>query len=354
MKACSHASLPEVSRLFMIERLPPDPRMIALPAELRNAIAQALDRVPAIRWMTAARTLSEQYRALDDIGAAPAVRTHLDALGYAALFMPATYAQLYGAMKAAAERIPSWSPETMLDMGSGPGTALWAATVCWPSLRDLTAWEREPVLIALGRNFAHASANPALRSVRWVQRTLQAPIERGFRFDLVVLGHVLGEIPPDERSAIVETAWRLSRGMLLIVEPGTSVGFAVVRAARDLLLANGAATIAPCAHDRPCPLTNDWCHFPQRLRRPEFQRRARGASSPWEDAKYSYAALTRFPPERPVWGRVIREPTFNKAYAEVLISSRDGILRHRALKRDRDAFKWVKHLEWGQTLEEQP
>lgn len=338
----------------MIERLPPDPRMIALPAELRGAIAQALEGVSETRWLNTARALSEQYRALDDIGAAPAVRTRLDALGYAALLMPATYAQLYGAMKAAAERIPSWAPETMLDMGSGPGTALWAATTCWPSLRDLTAWEREPALIALGRDFARASTNPALRSTRWVQRMLQAPVERGVRFDLVVLGHVLGEIPPDERSTVVTTAWRITRGMLLIVEPGTPVGFAVVRAARDQLLADGALTIAPCAHDRPCPLIDDWCHFPQRLRRPEFQRRARDAPSPWEDAKYSYAALARFPPERPVWGRVIREPTFNKAYAEVLISSRDGVLRHRALKRDRDAFKWVKHLEWGQTLEEQP
>ncbi len=338
----------------MIERLPPDPRMIAIPVELRGAIAQALEHIPATRWMNAARMLSEQYRAVDDTGEAPIIQTRLDALGYAALLMPATYAQLYGAMQAAAARVPSWAPETMLDMGSGPGTALWAATVCWPSLRDLTAWEREPALIALGRDFARASANPALCNARWVQRTLQAPVDHGMRFDLVVLGHVLGEISPEDRSAIVATAWRITRGLLLIVEPGTPAGFAVVRSARDLLLAAGAATIAPCTHDRPCPLSDDWCHFPQRLRRPEFQRRARGAPSPWEDAKYSYAALARFQPERSVWGRVIREPTFNKAYAEVLISSRDGIVWHRALKRERDAFKRVKHLEWGQTLEEQP
>jgi len=338
----------------MIERLPPDPRMIALPAELRNAIAQALDAVPETRWLNAARALSEQYRNLHSADAAPIVRTRLDALGYAALLMPATYAQLYGAMHAAAARVPSWQPKTMLDMGSGPGTALWAATMCWQSLHDLTAWEREPMLIALGRDLARASANPALRHARWVQRNLSAPIERGITFDLVVLGHVLGEIPPEERGAVVTSAWRMARGMLLIVEPGTPGGFNVVRAARDLLLADGALTIAPCAHNLPCPLNDDWCHFPQRLRRPEFQRRARGAPSPWEDAKYSYAALARFPPERPIWGRVILEPSFNKAYAGVLISSRDGVVRHRALKRDRDAFRWVKHLEWGQILEEKP
>ncbi|MGQ9827643.1 MAG: small ribosomal subunit Rsm22 family protein [Roseiflexus sp.] len=338
----------------MIERLPPDPRMIALPADLRNAIAQALDTVPEMRWLNAARVLSEQYRNLRSTDAAPVVRTRFDALGYAALLMPATYAQLYGAMRAAAARVPSWQPKTMLDMGSGPGTALWAATGCWQSLRDLTAWEREPMLIALGRDLARVSAHPVLRHTRWVQRNLSIPVEHGVAFDLVVLGHVLGEIPPEERDAVVSFAWRMTRGMLLIVEPGTPGGFDVVRTARDRLLADGALTIAPCAHNLPCPLNNDWCHFPKRLRRPEFQRRARGAPSPWEDAKYSYAALARFPPERLIWGRVILEPSFNKACAEVLISSRDGIVHYRALKRDRDAFRWVKHLEWGQILEEKP
>ena len=142
--------------------------------------------------------------------------------------------------------------------------------------------------------------------------------------------------------------------MLLIVEPGTPEGFAVVRAARDALLAAGAHTIAPCAHDRPCPLERDWCHFPQRLKRPDFQRRARGAPSEWEDAKFAYAAMARFMPEAPIWGRVIREPASNKAYAETKISSRAGVTRYRALKRHREAYRLVKDLAWGAALSEPP
>ena len=97
---------------------------------------------------------------------------------------------------------------------------------------------------------------------------------------------------------------------------------------------------------------NDWCHFPQRLARPEFQRRARGAPSEWEDSKYAYAALARFAPATPLWGRVIREATSNKAYAEVTVSSREGAGRYRALKRHRDAYRLVRGLEWGQALAE--
>jgi hypothetical protein len=51
--------------------------MIALPAELRNAIAQALDAVPETRWLNAARALSDQYRNLHSAHAAPIMRTCL-------------------------------------------------------------------------------------------------------------------------------------------------------------------------------------------------------------------------------------------------------------------------------------
>jgi ribosomal protein RSM22 (predicted rRNA methylase) len=91
---------------------------------------------------------------------------------------------------------------------------------------------------------------------------------------LVILGHVLNELAPEEQLSVVAAAWRLGDGILLIVEPGIPEGFAVVRAARDALLAEGAHTIAPCAHHRRCPLERDWCHCPQRLKRPDFQRRA--------------------------------------------------------------------------------
>ncbi len=179
-------------------------------------------------------------------------------------------------------------------------------------------------------------------------------VSSGERYDLVVLGHVLNELPVDDQLRVVDTAWELTAGVLLIVEPGTSAAFPVVRSCRDHLLEKGAHTLAPCAHDLPCPLANDWCHFPQRIMRPAFQRRAREAPSQWEDSKFSYAAMARFPSASPIWGRVIRESTSNKAYAETKISSRAGTSRYRALKRYRDAYRSVRDLSWGDTLEAPP
>jgi ribosomal protein RSM22 (predicted rRNA methylase) len=335
-----------------------------LPNDLHDAIAHALATVPPARWVREAQLLSERYRAPRAASGAPLATGAAQALGYAALILPATYAQLRGALAATSARIPGWAPATMLDLGSGPGTALWAAAAQWPSLRTLAAWERESALIALGLTLARASQHSAVRAASWERldlRTLgrearggRREAEEGIsqRFDLVVLGHVLNELDAEAQQQVVATAWQHTSGLLMIVEPGTSVAFEVVRAAREQLLGLGARTIAPCAHDQACPLQNDWCHFPQRLKRPEFQRRAREASSEWEESKFAYAAMARFATDAPIWGRVIREPSSNKAYAEALISTVDGVARYRGLKRHRDAFRQVKQLEWGAALEQ--
>jgi ribosomal protein RSM22 (predicted rRNA methylase) len=352
------------------------PRTLTLPEELRAAIERALSAIPAARWARAAQELSARYREPRQGGEGRLASTQADALGYAALVLPATYAQLRGAIAATAARIPGWAPESLLDLGSGPGTALWAASDQWPTLSRLAAWEREPAFISLGRGLAMSSGSAALRGARWEQLDLtgeevsDSPGRRGRsegerrhlpagrkanpeeRFDLVVLGHVLNELSPEQRERVLAAAWERTAGLLLIVEPGTPAGFAVVRAARDELLGRQARTIAPCAHDAPCPLEGDWCHFPQRIWRPDFQRKARGAPSAWEESKYAYAAMARFEQERPIWGRVIREPTSNKAYAEALISAREGVVRHRALKRHRDAYRRAQGLEWGEALGE--
>lgn len=330
---------------MFLERL--DSGIPLLPEGLRRAIEAALAAVPAARWLHAARALSERYRAERSAWSGPSFSGPEWALGYAALILPATYAQLRGALKAAAARVPGWQPESLLDLGSGPGTALWATAVQWPGLHTLTAIERETELIRLGRSLA--DTHPTLRGARWEQADLGA-LRTGQRSDVVVIGHVLNEMPEGRRAALIDAAWERTVGMLVIVEPGTPEGFAVVRAARERLLQAGAQTIAPCAHNLPCPLINDWCHFPQRLWRPAFQKRAREAPSAWEDAKFAYAAMARFAPEAPIRARIIREVERSKGYAEVLLSTSEGIVRQRALKRDRDDFRALLALEWGAAL----
>lgn len=326
--------------------------ILTLPTDLLAAIETALATVPAARWLNEAQALSARYRG-DRAAPGPLVSGHPAALGYAALILPATYAQLHGAMRATAARAPHWQPRSVLDLGSGPGTALWAALAQWPSLQTLAAWEREPAFIALGQALARTATAAPLRAIAWQRVDLAAAaqaVAQSAPYDLVILGHVLNELAPAAQAAVVDLAWRLTSGVLLIVEPGTSAAFPLVRAARDQVLGQAAHTLAPCVHDLPCPLRDEWCHFPQRLHRPAFQRRARNAPSEWEDSKFSYAALARFAPAAPLWGRVINEPTSNKAYAEAMISTTAQVARYRGWKRYKARFRQVKDLTWGTAL----
>ncbi len=53
------------------------------------------------------------------------------------------------------------------------------------------------------------------------------------RFDLVVASYVIGEArSPSERRRLVDSLWRRTGGMLVLVEPGTPVGSANIREAR--------------------------------------------------------------------------------------------------------------------------
>jgi ribosomal protein RSM22 (predicted rRNA methylase) len=337
--------------------------MVTLPEELEAAIGEALRALPSSQWVGAARSLSARYRAhIPSTEGQPRpgrpralARGAEAALGYAALVMPATYAQLSGAMRATAERAPHWQPATLLDLGSGPGTALWAATERWPSLRSLAAWEREPAFIALGRQLAARGRNRTVAAARWERVLLDRPLPaEAAQYDLVVLGHVLNELSEPVRQRVVAYAWDRCAGVVLVVEPGTPAAFQVVRAAREQLLALGARTLAPCAHDDPCPLAGDWCHFPELLRRPAFQRRAKGAPAGWEASKVSYAALARFTPELPIWGRLLHQPHVHKAYVELTVSARPGVARYRIPKQARPAFDAARRLRWGDVLHERP
>jgi ribosomal protein RSM22 (predicted rRNA methylase) len=68
----------------------------------------------------------------------------------------------------------------------------------------------------------------------------------------------------------------------------------------------------------------------------------------------SYAAMARFEATQPAWGRTIFEAQSNQAYAEIKISSQEGVSRYRALKRNKPAFKLVRDLAWGELLEQKP
>src|SRR5205814_7899791 len=88
----------------------PYSRMISLPASLESAIAQALRSIPSSQWISAAQRLSDHYRAPrpsnTELKTQNSKLKTAEALGYAALVLPAAYAQIAGALAATTPLLP--------------------------------------------------------------------------------------------------------------------------------------------------------------------------------------------------------------------------------------------------------
>ena len=77
-----------------------------------------------------------------------------------------------------------------------------------------------------------------------------ARIERFPERDLLIAAYSLGEIGAGAAIRL----WQAARVALVIIEPGTPKGFALIRAIRDELLAAGAHMAAPCPGAMACPM----------------------------------------------------------------------------------------------------
>jgi len=313
-----------------------------LPPALRQAVDAALEGIAARDLAAASDALSLRYRGEVRDGRFH-VSDDLTARAYLAARLPATYAAIRAALDAVADVRPAFAPRSLLDFGAGPGTALWAASDCWPELDAATLIEASPSMRKFGAEFAPASG---ITQLDW--RT-DAPSSG--QSDLVTVAYVLDELDPVQRTGLVQQLWSRTSDTLLIVEPGTPAGWQRILDARDLLLKQGAHLIAPCPHAQTCPLlAPDWCHFSRRVSRSRAHLQAKGAEVPWEDEKFSYLAVSRNSAALPA-ARVIAPPRSGSGKVELKLCQSDGQARAVLVtKREGDRYKKARRLGWGDPL----
>src|SRR3954454_11344006 len=124
--------------------IPPD-----LPAELKAALDAKLHGLSRGDAAQRSAAILQTYRSG---GGSAAIRSEADALAYALARMPATYAAVTACLNALREIRPDFAPNTLLDIGAGPGTATWAAAAAFASLEHFTAVDSNAALrtLALG------------------------------------------------------------------------------------------------------------------------------------------------------------------------------------------------------------
>jgi ribosomal protein RSM22 (predicted rRNA methylase) len=207
--------------------------------------------------------------------------------------MPATYAAAHSVLGEVRARVgPAGS---ILDAGAGTGAAALAARAHFPE-SAITLVERDPDFAAAAR-------------VWLPEATLIAA--------------------------------------LVLIEPGTPRGFALIRKVRRELLAAGARMVAPCPAETECPMADpDWCHFAARVERTSLHRRIKGGELGYEDEKFSYVALARSAVEL-AEARIIRHPQHRPGSIEIETCTAGGLSSERIFKRDRDRFRAARKAAWG-------
>ena len=313
-----------------------------LPFALKAAIEEKCAAHPTADLIAAARNISERYR--NESGRGKRLLTEdVEALSYAVVRMPATFGAVSTALRHTLDCFDA-PIATVLDVGAGTGAATWAVHEALECPLDITCLEREEAMIRLGSGLM--AEDEALSRARWVRHDLAAaPVTQ--RADLVIASYALNELSEDKRAEVLRNLWDCAEKLLLIIEPGTPVGFAQLRKARETLIALGGHVAASCVHQGECPLpAEDWCQFTARVARSRLHKLLKGGDVPYEDEKFSYLAVAK-EPARPAECRILRHPQKESGRITLRLCTQEGIQDKVVTKKQGEFFKRARKADSG-------
>jgi ribosomal protein RSM22 (predicted rRNA methylase) len=310
-----------------------------LPKPLLAALEAEAARVPARELQRAAEELSRRYRA----GEKQLITTDAHRVAYLHTRMPATYAAVHRVLRELRERAPEFAPENLLDIGSGPGTAIFAAAEVFPSLQHATAVEHDAGFVAMAEKLAAGSRQLATERITGDVRAAKLPSA-----DLVIAAYSLGELDAKAAAENARRAWAAANRTFILIEPGTRRGFETVLNIREALGA-GAPIAAPCPvspHECPMQKMSDWCHFAARVERTSLHRQLKSGALGHEDEKFSYTIFIKDAAFTPVPARVVRHPQIGKRHVRLTLCTGKAI-EERTITRSQEQYKAARKVGWG-------
>ncbi|KAF8167449.1 mitochondrial small ribosomal subunit Rsm22-domain-containing protein [Crassisporium funariophilum] len=325
---------------------------VVLPLELQNAVnlliadgnksqirsdAQRLFKTPedegdeASGWEV---QLDQKYR---NKGQAARHATR-DGTAFATVALPAHYSAIIAVLNHLKQRMdPAWAPERIIDWGAGTGSGLWASLYSFqkPSseaedVQDYLATnstissyvgiEKREGLVVIGKKLVARTSVGGL-TVKWNKSMKQEDVierEDG-RGTIALSAFMLTSLSnPIAMKTLVKEMWDSGASTivksLVLIDHNSRAGFEAIAHAREYLLKmgkaeledpdaaswpiRGAHVLAPCPHDRACPLLHSGgaplvCGFSQRLQRPAFVRLTKHSGVGHEDMEYSYVVIQR-------------------------------------------------------------
>jgi ribosomal protein RSM22 (predicted rRNA methylase) len=188
------------------------------------------------------------------------------ALAYTAHRMPGVYGCTLRVFTEIQQRLGDWTPNSMLDFGSGPGTAILSASAVWPALKRTRHSKSKLISRVLAIEPSSAMLDVAqshllhsYTNVQW-RRFLMAPSNNNASsttppsnnkkakeedkdevFDLVVASYSMSEVVgagSESWETVLKKLWQYTApgGVIVIIEAGTPALFELVRQFRTFLL----------------------------------------------------------------------------------------------------------------------
>lgn len=318
---------------------------MTLPRALKDAIESMVGTSCLHSLVEAREELSGRYRRIDG---KQKMTTEIQRKSYLASRMPATYAALQKVFGFILEITPL-PIKSILDLGAGPGTAMWVACEIFPDLEMVTLIEKDALLASIGAQLARFGEYESMHKAKWIENDLEK-ITHIIPHDCVVLSYSVGELAEENMERLIALSWESAQELLLVVEPGTPAGFERIRMIRKQLISLGAHIVAPCTHALSCPMTKgDWCHFSARLERSWLHRKIKGGTLSYEDEKFSYIAATKRVYSLPS-GRILRQPTQHSGHLTVVQCTEKGVEHALFSKKMGAVYQQLRKADWGESV----
>lgn len=263
---------------------------------------------------------------------------------YLAARMPATYAANCRGFEIILDTLPQLDIKSVLDLGAGPGTASLSALKFFPDLEKLTVLERSEIFLDCAEKF--------LKSYKKDLKCIKSDLASESQFpeaDLVIASYSINEVNPDNLKSLLARAWAATKKILIVVEPGTKLGFQNILKAREILIDLDSYLLAPCTHPLKCPMqdTSKWCHFRVRFNRSKLHQQIKQGTLNYEDEPFSFVAFSKDKVALPT-DRLTSFPKKEKGFISFESCTSQGqIEKKRVMKRDKERYSSAKELTWG-------
>lgn len=300
-----------------------------------NKISDVIESIPLAKLRELRDQITHRYKTKKQKG----IVSVEEAIAYLAFRSPATTAVQERVFKEFLDS--NFTPQTMVDLGAGPGLSYENALCRFPSIQTYIGIEENPYMIDIGKKLNN--------KIDWIQQSyLNTDIPKA---DLVLGSYTFSELGEPSLITALEKAWQAAQDCLVIIEPGTPEGFQTILKCRDFLIENGGCIYAPCGHNGACPINpkNDWCHFSQRLERTKLHRAMKAGSLPYEDEKYCYLIATK-ENWNPDYKRILRPPVSRKGHITLDLCAPKEMDSNVYTKSKNKDFKTIKKLGWGDRL----